>query len=183
MDERSKHILEYFPEQPVTDSSAIAWYTIISPVIVAMLVATFLPNLALPAAGLTVFVLWYRRRSVKALPQSVLTIRNAQLLVSDGSGRQLLDVPLAELEDVSLDTKTIQKVQENLSSGIPELRFIDSRVGPAIDNSRIELVTAERTITLTEHYTSSTDATEWFGKIRRFLRQHDWQPLNEREQQ
>lgn len=42
------------------------------------------------------------------------------------------------------------------------------------------LVAANQRIPLTDHYTSSIDATDWFSKIRRFLRQHGWTPLDER---
>ncbi len=93
---------------------------------------------------------------------------------------ELLNVPLDALLEVSLDTKTIQRVQENVSSGIPDLRFVDSRVGPEIDTSRIELVLGKHSIFLTDEYLSSTDATDWFGKIRRFLRKNGWVPRDER---
>jgi hypothetical protein len=181
MNEQSNQTLEYFPERPRTNSSAIAWYMFVSPLFVAVLVGIVAPNWALPAAGLTAFLFWYRRRKALTHPLKVLTVRNGRLIVCDARGDELLNTPLDQLENVSLDTKTIQKVQENLSSGMPDLRFIDSRVGPAIDNSRIELVTSDQILTLTEHYTSSTDATEWFARIRRFLRSQSWQPLEERE--
>jgi len=34
---------------------------------------------------------------------------------------------------------------------------------------------------LTEAYVSQMDATEWFGKIRVFLRKNGWTPRDERE--
>lgn len=181
MNEPSHHTFEYFPEQPRNDSSAIAWYLFISPLLAATFAAAVAPPWAIPVAGLTAFLIWRRHRKAKARPTKVLTVRSGQLVVCDGSGQELLNIPLDHLEDVSLDTKTIQRVQENLSSGMPELRFIDSRVGPAIDNSRIELVTTNQVLKLTEHHTSSTDATEWFAKIRQFLRKQGWRPLEERD--
>jgi hypothetical protein len=178
---QTTNILPYFPERPRTDSSAVAWYVFVSPLLVAFAVGMFAARFALPAALATAFVLWYRQRRLRKLPQAVLTVSQARLIVTNVAGRTLLDVPLEELDDVALDTKTVQKVQESLTSGVPELRFINSRVGPAIDNSRIELVTLDTRLPLTEFYTSSTDATDWFSRIRRFLRDQGWRPVDERE--
>jgi hypothetical protein len=182
MEEPKQDVLEYFPELPRVESSAVAWYVIVLPFVVAMAASALIaPGWALPLAGLTMFVLWRRDRAARKRPHRTLRVAESRLFVTDADGRLLLKVKLSRLRDVTLDTKTIQKVQENLSSGIPDLRFIDSRVAPAIDNSRIELVTARETVVLTEHYTSSTDASDWFTKIRRFLRKNGWQPWDERE--
>jgi hypothetical protein len=180
MKEPIPNVLEYFPEKPRRDSSVAAWYVFISPFLVAMAVGLIAPNWALPCAVLAGFTLWYRRRRILKRPQATLRVANSRLLVVDAKGRQLLEIGLEELANVTLDTKSIQMVQENISSGMPQLRFIDSRVGPAIDNSRIELVTADETVVLTEYYTSNIDATDWFSKIRRFLRKNGWRPLAER---
>ena len=83
--------------------------------------------------------------------------------------------------DVVLDTKTIQKVQEG-GSAIPAMRFIDATVGPELDTARIVVVatSGRRRIALTEDYVTHMDATEWFGKIRVFLRKNGWIPADER---
>jgi hypothetical protein len=81
---------------------------------------------------------------------------------------------------VSLDSKTIQRVQENAGHAIPALRFVEPVVGPPIDESRIVFDTADGPVLLTENFTSNIDATDWFGKIRRYLRQQGWVPEDER---
>lgn len=172
--------LEYFPEVPRTDSSAQAWFVYAMPLLVVVVISMFYPPGALLGGAFAFFLLWLRKRAAKKLPHARLEIREGRFLVFDRKEHPIVDVPLDGLLEVSLDTKTIQKVQENLSSGMPELRFVDSRVGPGIDNSRIEFVTSSSTTPLTEFYTSSIDANEWFSKIRRLLRKNGWVPLDER---
>lgn len=108
-----------------------------------------------------------------------LSVDDDRLTVLDAAGRLRFDRTLEDLDDVLLDSKTIERVQEN-SGGLAELRFINAIVGPTINESRIELVTYDKVLALTEHYTSSIDATDWYAKIRRFLRKHGWVPLFDR---
>jgi hypothetical protein len=65
-------------------------------------------------------------------------------------------VDLKDLLDVYLDTKTIRHT------------------------ARIALELRQETFFLTQERSSHLDANEWFGKIRRFLRQHGWIPEDER---
>ncbi len=174
-------VLEYFPEQPNFGSSIEAWYVFVSPVFVTLGIAVFIgADWALPGGLLTALFVWSRRRRRRKIAHATFRLSGARLVVTLGTGRELLSVALDELENVRLDTKTIEKVQENMSSGMPQLRYLDSRVGPAIDTSRIELVTAHEVVVLTEHYTSNIDAMEWLAKIRRYLRKNGWQPADER---
>jgi len=176
----SPGVLEYFPEQARHQGSAIAWY-FVAPVLVALCVAFIKPKWTVPSAVLAVIVLWFYSRRRRKLPGATFTIESSNLIVVDAAGHELLSVTLDELEEVTLDTKTIERYQESVSSGgIPEVGFVPGRVGMAIDNSRIELVTAKDVIPLTDFFTSSIDATDWFSKIRRFLRQNGWTPVGER---
>jgi hypothetical protein len=174
-------VLEYFPEEQRHHSSAIAWYVFISPLLVAIFIALIEPDWSIPGALVATVVLWYHLRRQRKRPGATFKVEDSHLVVLDAAGHDLVRVTLDDLEEVALDTKTIQRVQENVSAGgIPELRFVESQVGPGIDNSRIELVTANDVIPLTDYYTSSIDATDWFSKIRRFLRKNGWTPLDER---
>jgi len=173
--------LEYFPERPRIESSAIAWYAFLIPGGVIVAVGLFAPDWALPAGVTAALVMWYRRRRLLKRPHATLRVKDGHLIVTDARSQAIFSKGLDELYNVTLETKTIQKVQENMSSGIPDLRFIDSRVGPSIDNCRIELVTSDEVVTLTDFFTSSIDANDWFSKIRRFLKQNGWRPLDERE--
>jgi hypothetical protein len=150
----------------------------------ALFVAYIEPKWSIPAAGLVAVFIWYIARGQRKQPGATLSVEDSLLVVVDAAGHELLHVPLDELEEVALDTKTIQRVQESITSGgIPDIRSIHSPIGPGIDNSRIELITANEVIPLTDHYTSSIDATDWFSKIRRFLRKNGWTPLDERGKQ
>ena len=176
-------VLEYFPEQSEHRSSPTASIFIFT-IVVAVLVAFVEPKWSIPAAALVAILLWYNARRQRKRPGATLTVEDSQLVVVDAEGQELLRVPLDELDDVTLDTKTVQPVQVSVTTGgIPDIRSIHSPVGSGIDNSRIELVTVNDVIRLTEHYTSNIDATEWFSKIRRFLRKNGWTPLDERGKQ
>jgi hypothetical protein len=124
--------------------------------------------------------LYWRRRKRRSTPQVLFEVIGDRLTLTDRKGQTILDARILDISDVTLDTRTIQKVQENLSSGMPELRFIDARVGPGIDEARIEIRCGDRVLPLTEQRTSHIDASDWFAKIRRFLRRNGWVPLDER---
>jgi preprotein translocase subunit Sec61beta len=182
-EESSPGVLQYFPEGSRHHSSPTPRYVFVAPVLVALVVAFVESRWLIHSAILAAVVLWiYSRRRQKKRPWATFTIEGSELVVRNGIGDELLRGPLNEVEDVTLDTKTIERVQATMSSGgVPEIRASGSPVGPAIDNSRIELVTAKDVIPLTDHYTSNIDATDWFSKIRRFLRKNGWTPLDERE--
>jgi len=181
MGEPTSNVLEYYPTRPRDGSSASAWFVFVLPVFAAIAAAQLFGGAwGLPSGVLVAGLIWYRRRRANSVPQAIIRVDGGVLIVTNADRKEILRVAVGDLEEVTLDTKTIQKVQENMASGVPDLRFIDSRVGPGIDNSRIALVTAEAEVLLTEYYTSSFDATEWFSKIRRFLRRNGWQPMDER---
>jgi len=87
----------------------------------------------------------------------------------------------ADLLEVELDTKTIQRGQNNLNSGVlPYFRLLHGQVGSATDISRILLVTSTHDMPPTEERLSISYTSESFGQMRRFLRNHGWLPEDER---
>jgi hypothetical protein len=88
-------------------------------------------------------------------------------------------VELRHLEEVYLDTKTIQRLRE-APNPVPQLSFLNQSVGGEQDESRIALQFANDTVFLTEARLSHLEANEWFSKIRRFLRRNGWTPISER---
>ena len=135
-----------------------------------------------PTAGLLglvatgAFVVWMWRRRGQA-GRIVMSVESGDLIVQAGR-RSLARMRLEDLEDVALDTKAIRPVQEG-GSAIPAVRFIDSKVGPEIDVSRIVLVGGGSSVRLHEAHVAHMTATEWLGKIRVFLRKNGWVPLDE----
>ncbi|WP_394824843.1 hypothetical protein [Pendulispora albinea] len=120
---------------------------------------------------------WQRRQNAE---QVVLRVEHGRVEVCANGSKAW--IRLDDLMDVTLDTKTIQRVQDG-GSAIPAVRFIESQVGPEIETARVVLVARDQpcSVWLTEEYISHLDATEWFGKIRVFLRKHGWVPEDERD--
>jgi hypothetical protein len=171
--------IEYFPERRRTDSSAIAIAVFLAPLFVAMGLAIVSPDLALPGAALTAFGMWLRKRRQRSKPHAVICVRNSRIRVTDANAKVVVDASFDDLLKVSLDTKSVQRVQESMRSGVPELRFMDAVVAPEIDVSRIEIETLDGSYFLTEHHVSNMDAVEWLGRIRRLLRKKGWVPEDE----
>jgi hypothetical protein len=174
-------VYEYFA-QPTGALPVIGCLPVLSSgAVAALLGIANLAAYALPAAGLTFAGLWWHNRQQRKRPQATLSIEDSRLRVEGHDGRERLYVPLTELLDVELDTKTIQRVQDNLSGDVlPHFRMLHGQVGSATDVSRIVLVTASLELPLTEERMSSSYTGESFGQMRRFLRNHGWLPEDER---
>jgi hypothetical protein len=163
-------------------SSAVAMFQLFS---VPPVVGVALTMLLTPTAGLVGLVaagigsIWWWRRAPHA-GGVVLRVEDAELRILSGNRKQEKERISLDEVDVELDTKTIQRVQEG-GSAIPAMRFIDATVGPELDTARIVVVGRGKRIPLTEAYVAHMDATEWFGKIRVFLRKSGWTPRDERE--
>ncbi|MET0791243.1 MAG: hypothetical protein ABW061_06945 [Polyangiaceae bacterium] len=179
---RSGRVFEYFVQPTGARLPALGCTAaLVSAAVAALLGLLNLADYALPAAALTFAALWWRNRRLVARPQATLSIEGARLLVANRYSREILDVPLSDLLDVELDTKTIQRVQDNLSADVlPHFRLLHGQVGSATDVSRIVLVTSKLELPLTEEHVSSSYTTESFGHLRRFLRNHGWLPKDER---
>ncbi len=153
---------------------------------IPLIVGIVLSQLATPLLALLGLIaafaggVWWWRRAPHA-GGVLLRVESGELHVLSANGKTLKEhIPLDEL-DVVLDTKTIQRVQEG-GSAIPAMRFIDSKVGPELDTARIVVTGRKgRRMALTDDHVPHMDATEWFGKIRVFLRKNGWVPADEKE--
>lgn len=174
------NVLAYFPEA-LQQRGSIGVYAIFGPFFCLAAVAGLSGSLGLGALAFVAclaYVLWKRRR-LKTVPRAVFTVQGSALTLSGDGFRNPRTIELADLLEVYLDTKTIQRVQES-PGPIPDLRFINATVSGEHDSSRIGLELEHETLFLTEERVSHTDANEWFSKIRRFLRKHGWVPEDER---
>ncbi len=161
-------------------SSAVAIVPLIGLFPLMFAVAAIEPNWAFPCAGAYMYWLYVRKRTQTARRIRVLRIKKRRLLVGDGLGVPLLELPLGDVLNASMESRTIHRVQENLSSGIPELRFADSRVAPGVDTARVLIEAKSGTLTLSDYFAAGFDTSEWLSRIRRFLREHGWTPAEER---
>jgi hypothetical protein len=126
----------------------------------------------LGAAGALMVLRWKREAG-----RIVLRVASGELVLST-AGRERLRVRLSTLDDVSLDTKSIRKVEPGQNSA---LQFIHSNVGPEIDVARIVFHVGGRPVLyLTDAFLPSIEAVDWTGKIRSFLRTNGWTPHDER---
>lgn len=164
-------------------SSAVAVVPLIGLFPLIFAVASIEPNWAFPCAAGYVYWLYVRRRTQAARRIRVLRVEEERLLIGDGLGVPLLDLPLSDALNASMETRTIHRVQENVSSGIPELRFADSRVAPGVDTARVLITTKAGTLALSDYFTAGFDASEWLSRIRKFLRQNGWTPTEERAEE
>ena len=151
------------------------------PIIVAAILWAFLPQIIAGLGSVAILAgtwTWWKRS--KSGGVALLRVEDEGLRVLTGNGKkELARFALKDL-DVTLDTKTIQRVTDG-DSAIPAMRFIDAKVGPEVDTSRVVLREGRREYPLTEAYVANMEASEWFGKVRVFLRKHGWVPLDERE--
>jgi len=163
--------------------TAIAAFQLVTfPLAVAALLSAFATP-AVSLAGLlgsaTIAIAWWR--AGRGGGGVLLRVDGDELYVlAVGSKEPKARLRLADLSDVTLDTKTIQPLMEG-ASPIPGLRFVNSQPLPEVDQKRIVLVTKGAEVPLTEAYLATVDVTEWFGKTRVFLRKHGWVPESERE--
>jgi hypothetical protein len=88
---------------------------------------------------------------------------------------------LGDLQDVALDTESIERVIDG-PSAIPAMRFADARVAPPLDVARIVLSFRDgNSMPLTAERLSHLETTDVYGKMRMFLRKNGWQPADERD--
>ena len=140
------------------------------------------PELGLGAlAGAVALAIWRWRRGPDASGLSLRVEDGALVVTVCGSKEVLAHTRLVDLRDVSLDTKSIRKVEPGRDV-VPAVQFINTQIGPEIDVARIVLDVAGRPapLRLTEAFLAHADSVEWVGKIRVFLRSHGWLPEDER---
>jgi hypothetical protein len=146
-----------------------------------LLGAGFPPTSGVVLGPALAWLLWSRRRPLDAVGV-VLRVSRGTLEITASPDHVLLRAELRDLANVTLDSRTIRKVEEG-SALVPWARFAEGRVGPELDVVRIvfELVGEPAVVGLTEAYVPHMDGVEWLGKIRRFLRAHGWVPEDERD--
>jgi len=178
---RPENELAYFPEADRHTSPVGAVYGLLMPLLVAVTATAISQSPALGlGAGVAVLVwVFWRRRRAKVLPRATLRVEGGLLELNGPAFGPPVIVDLKDLLDVYLDTKTIRRVQDGPSI-IPAVRLLNQMVGGEQDTARIALELRHETFFLTQERSSHLDANEWFGKIRRFLRQHGWIPEDER---
>ncbi len=164
-------------------SSVVVMFQLFSAPLVVGLILSQIGGGTLALGGMIVaaaVAIWWWKRAPHA-GGVVLRVEGNELKVLSANRKVEKERFALDDVDVVLDTKTIQKVQEG-GSAIPAMRFIDATVGPELDTARIVVVatSGRRRIALTEDYVTHMDATEWFGKIRVFLRKNGWIPADER---
>jgi hypothetical protein len=121
---------------------------------------------------------WRRTRRGDAI---VFRVERGQLTVTRrGSAQPLLSaLPLKKVLDVTLDSKSITPVMRDtsISAVAPQMK-----VRGEVDIARIVVVPAapQEPIPITDEHVAHMDAIEGAGKIRSFLRAHDWLPHDER---
>ena len=172
--------LVYAVAQRDRSSSAATMFKLFSlPLLAAVLLAMFVtPNAGW--AGLAAGAAWsyWSWRRGKTDDRVILRVENGVLAIGP-VGEEKARIRLADLTNVSLDGKSIQRVEDG-GSAIPAMRFIDSKVGPEVDIARIVLVRTDLPdLPLTAEHVAHMEATEWLGKIRVFLRKHGWVPEDE----
>jgi len=124
----------------------------------------------LGATGIASVLRWRRRQG-----RAVLRVTAGELVLTEGSDERLR-VRLLDLEDVSLDTKSIRKVEPGQTSAL----HLTSSVGPEIDVGRIVFhVDGRPPLHLTDAFLPHSEVVEWTGRIRSFLRAQGWTPADE----
>jgi len=154
---------------------------------VPTLVGAVLGELWTPTAGvlafavlLVGFVWWSRRR-----PRDVVVLRvhdGVLRVLPLGSRREMFRVRLDDLDDVVLETKTVERHLDTSAAAVNiGMGPLTPSIAAATDTKRIALESRRGAHTLTREFFGHTETTEWFAKIRRFLRSAGWTPRSERE--
>ena len=173
--------LLYYPEAARGASSLSIGWTLF-----AGLAAYFIVQVSTDSAGAALLAgtaalaipLILRRRAAQK-PRAKFNFDGRTLHLSGPAFAKARSIDLEHILDVYLDTKTIQRLRE-APYPIPMLRVMNQTVGGEQDVARIAIELADETLFLTDNRVSHVDANEWFSRIRRFLRQHGWVPIDER---
>jgi hypothetical protein len=182
--ERPKNELLYQPTTSERRGTPMAIFQVMMFPAVICVALSMLVNGTAALIGLvasTIGFYWWYKRGPMAGDARLLRIEGKKrLIIARPNGKPLEDLLLSDIMNVELDTKTVEMVQEG-GSAIPAVRMIESKVGPSIDKSRLVITLSNRRqVRLGEEFQANMDATEWVGKIRVFLRKHDWVPNDER---
>ncbi len=130
-----------------------------------------------PALAFAFFYWRWRRLRSKVL----LDVEGSDVFVRLHGARRPIQIPLRDLEAVELDTRTIQRIDRD-NSIVGQLTAGNQLRSPS-EESRIVLVLAEPRppVALTDVRVRHSEALEWMGKLRVFLRAQGWRPASERD--
>ena len=148
-----------------SDGGGTAIGRIAMPIGAAALLAKFVsPYAGLAGLAAVVAVLVLLRKPDEG--RTVLRVADGALVVKRERAKQVVAaIPLADVLDVSIDRETQQAGGQAAKERV---RLVLERPAPAdpiyIPESRITPI----------------EAQEWYGKVRSFLRKHDWIPKDER---
>jgi hypothetical protein len=132
-------------------------------------------------AATAVLMFWLYRRGQTAQRFVVRMAGGSLSLNQWGIKQPLAYLPLSQLADVTLDTRSIQRVVEGTSM-VPAVRYSEGRTAPEVDVARIVLIDCDgTTVNMGERFLAHTDAVDALGRIRVFLRSHGWIPEDERD--
>lgn len=175
------HELRYFAEDDARPSSAAIGFLFMIPLGVYAGVQVLTDSVWFAVFAGAASVVWplVQRRRMKNRPRATFRVEGELLLLSGPAFPVPRRVELRFLEQVYLDTKTIQRLRE-APNPVPQLRFLNQSVGGEQDVARIALEFPNDTVFLTEERLSHLEASEGFSKIRRFLRKNGWIPIDER---
>lgn len=155
--------------------SYVRYFLFVLPVAVLLVIAHWGLALAFVTAVIARDIRKARRERAAGIR---IGIEGANLVVEpDGLAASFVEIPMAKLLDVSLDTRTVNRAGREVR---PDGMLASGAAFP-VDESRIVLVIAGRDpVHLTEAYFSQSDSLEWLGKIRMYLRKRGWVPEDER---
>jgi hypothetical protein len=128
-------------------------------------------------------VYWSKRHPKDVV---VLKVSGGELRVhAMGSAHEAFSVKLDDLDDIVLETKEVQRVMD-IGANVVNIGMgpIAPSVASPSETKRIVLEPAKGSPhELTKEFFGHAETTEWFGKVRKFLRDMGWTPLSEREEQ
>jgi len=128
-------------------------------------------------------VVWWARRFPKDVV--LLKVERGELLVFPmGSKKESFRVKLDDLDDVVLETRQVERVMDLGSNAINiGTSALTPNIATPTETKRIVLEPAKgSTHALTKEFFGHAQTTEWFAKVRLFLRNTGWTPLAEREE-
>jgi hypothetical protein len=138
-----------------------------------------------PWAGLVIMVVvvtwavlsWRRTQRGESI---VFRVDYGELTVTSHGTALLARLPLARLDDVTLDTKAIVPATQDTSTAAAGV--VEMKARGEVDVARIVLLPSapREPLALTKEHGSHMDAVDGAGRIRTFLRAHGWVPVGER---
>ena len=125
----------------------------------------------------------YKDPERRRLSLVVLRVTRGDLAILPmGSTQEVFRTRLDALDDVVLETKTIERHMDTAAGAVNiGMGGLTPSIAAATDTNRIALVPAEGdSHVLTKDYFGHAESVEQFAKVRTFLRSMGWIPLSER---